>query len=63
MVVGVLPFGANKVSDNLFKKNVMNNQLKFPQGENAPIVTEELKDLIKKLLIKEPNKRISGSDI
>ena len=42
MVVGVLPFGANKVSDNLFKKNVMNNVLKFPQGENAPIVTEEL---------------------
>ena len=56
MVVGEPPFFSNDF--NIMYKNISENNLKLPE-----VFSEELKDLLKKLLQKDPKKRIGiGND-
>lgn len=67
LIFNDLPFNGSNEFD-LFK-NIVNNDLKFPESHNAALSSKDkeefvlLKDLISKLLIKDPSERICLTDI
>ena len=60
MLCGYLPFD-DKNNDNLFKK-ILKCNIEFPKKKNV-IISENAKDLIRKILQPEPSKRITLEDI
>jgi len=60
MLCGYLPFD-DKNNDDLFKK-ILKCNVVFPQKKNV-IISEEAKDLIRKILQPEPSKRITLEEI
>ena len=59
MLCGYLPF-EDKNNDELFKK-ILDYKVKYPKY--AKYVGEKSKDLIKKILVNDPNERINISEI
>lgn len=59
MACGKTPF-ENKSSRNTMN-NILNNKVIFPHANNVPL-SDSFKDLILKLLDKNPAKRLTGKD-
>ena len=60
MLCGYLPFLGSKESHTIAM--IINKELEFPEKEWAK-VSEEAKDLVKKLLDKDPNKRPMAQEV
>ena len=58
MIFGFLPF--NDQNNEILFSKILNNNIEFP---NDVIISNECRDLINKMLEKEPNKRICINDI
>ncbi len=58
MIFGYLPF--NDQNNEILFSKILNNNIEFP---NDVIISNECRDLINKMLEKEPNKRICINDI
>ena len=61
MIFNRLPFYGTSKEDLI--DHIVNNKLKFPLKESGKIITNEVKDLITKMLNKDPHERISMIDI
>ena len=55
MLVGEMPFDRKKVNDRRFIENVCKADLKFPPNV---VLSAEVKDLLKQMLMKKPKERI-----
>lgn len=61
LLSGVPPFDG--VDDDEIMKNSVKGEYEFAPEENWKSVSRQAKDLISKMLVKNPEKRISASEI